>query len=155
MKKRSVSLLLALVLFAVSLPAMAGKQDPMVVPAYEPVESTNGIPPSAARIKAAIIHAGKTRGWAVVDSEPGRVTLRYAPRTHEVVVAVRYDANGFKIEYVSSREMNYEIKRGAPRIHGNYNRWIGNLALDIQNSPVFHQQDAVDAAADAAPVATP
>ena len=155
MKKRSVSWLLAAVLAAVCMPAIAGKQDPMVVPAYERVESTNGIPPSAARIKAAIIHAGKTRGWAVTDSEPGRVTLRYAPRTHEVVVAVRYDANGFKIEYVSSREMNYEVKRDAPWIHGNYNRWIRNLALDIQNSPVFHQQDGVDAAADAAPVATP
>ena len=27
-------------------------------------------------------------------------------------------------------------------IHGNYNRWIRNLAFDIQNSPVFHQPDA-------------
>jgi hypothetical protein len=146
MKKRSVSLLFAFVLAAVSLPAMAGKQDPMVVPAYERVESTNGIPPTAARIKAAIIHAGRTRGWTVADSEPGKVTLRYAPRTHEVVVAVRYDANGFKIEYVSSKDMNYEIKRGKAEIHGNYNRWIRNLALDIQNSPVFHQTDTVDAA---------
>lgn len=151
MKKRSVSLLLALMLSAAGLPAMAGKQDPMVVPVYERVESTNGIAPSAARIKAAIIHAGKSRGWTVADSEPGRVTLRYAPRTHEVVVAVRYDANGFKIEYVSSREMNYEIKRGTPEIHGNYNRWIRNLANDIHNSPVFHQPDA----AEATPAVTP
>lgn len=151
MKKRSVSLLLALVLAAANLPALAGKQDPMVVPAYERVESTNGIAPTAARIKAAIIHAGKTRGWTVADSEPGKVTLRYAPRTHEVIVAVRYDANGFKIEYVSSKEMNYEVKRGTAEIHGNYNRWIRNLALDIQNSPVFHQQDAADAAQAATP----
>jgi len=141
MKKRSVSLLLALVLSAVSLSAIAGKQDPMVVPAYERVESTNGIPPSAARIKAAIIHAGKTRGWTVADSEPGKVTLRYSPRTHEVVVAVRYDANGFKIEYVSSKEMNHEVKRGVAEIHGNYNRWIRNLALDIHASPVFTLPD--------------
>lgn len=139
MSKRSVSLLLAAVLAAACGPAIAGKQDPMVIPVYEKVESTNGIAPTAARIKAAIIHAGKSRGWTVTDSEPGKVTLRYAPRTHEVIVAVRYDANGFKIEYVSSREMNYEIKRGTPEIHGNYNRWIRNLAFDIQNSPVFHQ----------------
>ena len=142
MSKRSVSLLFATMLAVASVPAIAGKQDPMVIPAYEKVESTNGIPPTAARIKAAIIHAGKARGWTVSDSEPGRVTLRYAPRTHEVMVAVRYDANGYKIEYVSSKEMNYEIKRGKPEIHGNYNRWIRNLAIDIQNSPVFHQADA-------------
>lgn len=147
MSKRSVSLLLAAVLAAACAPAIAGKQDPMAIPVYEKVESTNGIAPTAARIKAAIIHAGKSRGWTVTDSEPGKVTLRYAPRTHEVIVAVRYDANGFKIEYVSSREMNYEIKRGTPEIHGNYNRWIRNLAFDIQNSPVFHQADAAVAGA--------
>jgi hypothetical protein len=155
MNKRSVSLLLAAVLAAACVPAMAGKQDPMVIPAYEKVESTNGIPPTAARIKAAIIHAGKSRGWTVSDSEPGKVTLRYAPRTHEVVVAVRYDANGFKVEYVSSKEMNYEVKRGTPEIHGNYNRWIRNLALDIHNSPVFHQRDAADDAPEATAEATP
>lgn len=146
MSKRSVSLLLAAVLAAACAPAIAGKQDPMVIPVYEKVESTNGIAPTAARIKAAIIHAGKSRGWTVGDSEPGKVTLRYAPRTHEVIVAVRYDANGFKIEYVSSKEMNYETKRGTPEIHGNYNRWIRNLAFDIQNSPVFHQPDAASTA---------
>lgn len=151
MKKRSVSWLFAAALSVACLPAIAGKQDPMVIPAYEKVESTNGIPPTAARIKAAIIHAGKVRGWTVSDSEPGKVTLRYAPRTHEVIVAVRYDANGFKIEYVSSKEMNYEVKRGTPEIHGNYNRWIRNLAFDIQNSPVFHQPDGEAAA----PAATP
>lgn len=142
MSKRYVPLLLTAMLATVCAPAIAGKQDPMVIPAYEKVESTNGIAPTAARIKAAIIHAGKSRGWTVTDSEPGKVTLRYAPRTHEVIVAVRYDANGFKIEYVSSKEMNYEVKRGTPEIHGNYNHWIRNLAFDIQNSPVFHQPDA-------------
>lgn len=151
MKKRSVSWLLAAMLAVAGVPAVAGKQDPMAIPTYEKVEPTNGIAPSAARIKAAIVHAGKSRGWTVADSEPGKVTLRYAPRTHEVIVAVRYDANGFKIEYVSSKEMNYEIKRGTPEIHGNYNRWIRNLAIDIQNSPVFHQPDAAATATEEAP----
>lgn len=144
MKMRSVLLLLACLLATAAAPVLA-KQDPMLIPAYERVESTNGIPVSAARVKAAIIHAGKSRGWTVADSEPGRVTLRYAPRTHEVVVAVRYDSNGFKIEYVSSKDMNYEVKRGTPQIHGNYNRWIRNLALDIQTSPVFHQPATAEA----------
>lgn len=151
MSKRSVSLLLAAALAAACAPAVAGKQDPMMIPAYEKVEATNGIETTAARIKAAIIHAGKARGWTVSGSEPGKVTLRYAPRTHEVIVAVRYDANGFKIEYVSSKEMNYEVKRGTAEIHGNYNRWIRNLAIDIQNSPVFHQIDAEDEASTASP----
>ena len=142
MDKRFVSLLLAAAFAFAAAPAFAGKHDPMDIPVYERVESTNGIPPSAARIKAAILHAGKTRGWTTVESEPGRVTLRYAPRTHEVVVAVRYDDNGFKIEYVSSVEMNYRMKGGAPEIHGNYNRWIRNLSQDIQMSPVFHRAEA-------------
>lgn len=152
MRKRSVSLLIAVAMATITMPAMA-KQDPMVIPVYERVESTNGIPPSAARIKAAIIHAGKSRGWTVVESEPGRVNLRYAPRTHEVVVAVRYDDNGFKIEYVSSVDMDYELKRGTAEIHGNYNRWIRNLAQDIQASPVFHLPATT--AAPAEPAVTP
>lgn len=142
MDKRSVSLLLAAVFAFAAAPGFAGKHDPMDIPVYERVEATNGIPPSAARIKAAILHAGKTRGWTMVESEPGRVTLRYAPRTHEVVVAVRYDNNGFKIEYVSSVEMNYRVKGNTPEIHGNYNRWIRNLSQDIQMSPVFHRTEA-------------
>ncbi|PPJ42738.1 MULTISPECIES: hypothetical protein [unclassified Pseudoxanthomonas] len=142
MDKRYVSLLLAAVFAFAAAPGFAGKHDPMDIPVYERVESTNGIPPSAARIKAAILHAGKTRGWTMVESEPGRVTLRYAPRTHEVVVAVRYDDNGFKIEYVSSVEMNYRVKGNTPEIHGNYNRWIRNLSQDIQMSPVFHRVEA-------------
>lgn len=143
MDKRCVSLLLAAVLACVAPPAFAGKHDPMDVPVYERVESTNGIPVSAARVKAAILHAGKIRGWTALEGEPGRVILRYTPRTHEVVVAVRYDANGFKIEYVSSREMNYEIKNGKAEIHGNYNRWIRNLSQDIHASPVFHRTESV------------
>ena len=155
MTKRSVALLFAFALAAASVPASAGRQDPMVVPVYERVESTNGIAPTAKRVSAAIIYAGRLRGWTVVDSKPGQVTLRYAPREHEVVVAVDYDAEGFKISYVSSKEMDYEIKRGVAEIHRNYNRWIRNLAHDIHQSPVFHLPDMTEAETAPAPAAAP
>lgn len=127
------------VLSFVAMPGMAfaGKHDDMVVPGYQQVITPAGITPSAARIKAAILHAAKKRHWEVVATELGKVTLRYAPRTHEVVVAVRYDDRGFKIEYVSSKSMNYETGRGKSRIHGNYNIWIRNLADGIQSSEVL------------------
>ena len=74
---------------------------------------------------------------------------------HEVVVAVDYDAEGFKISYVSSKEMDYEIKRGVAEIHRNYNRWIRNLAHDIHQSPVFHLPDMTEAEPAPAPATAP
>ena len=135
-----------------SPPVMAGKRDPMDIPAYERIIATNGAPVSAARVKSAIVTAGTRRGWMVADSEPGRITLRYAPRDHEVVVAVRYDNSGYKIEYVSSKDMNYKEKAGGTVIHGNYNRWIRNLASDIQASPLFHQVEGAGVEEDLPPI---
>ncbi len=131
----SASMVILLALCAST--ARAGKHDVMVVPGYQTVATPNGISPSAARIKAAILHAAKKRRWEVVSTEPGKVTLRYAPRTHEAIVAVRYDDKGFKIEYVSSKELNYEVRKNSTRIHGNYNIWINNLAEAIQTSEVL------------------
>lgn len=128
--------LLAMFAFGV-VPSALAKQHPMVVPGYEKVAMLDGSPPTAARVKAAILDAARKRRWEVVSTEPGKVTLRYAPRTHEVVIAVRYDDNGFKIEYVSSNNLDYEVKRGKTYIHGNYNVWIANLGQQIRLSQAF------------------
>ncbi len=121
---------------AVSQPAMA-RQYEMVVPGYQPLLTSDGQVPTAARVKAAIVDAATTRHWEVTASEPGRLTLRYAPRTHEVIIAVRYDDRGYRIEYVSSKEMDYEAKKGKTYIHGNYNVWVQNLGDYIAASRIL------------------
>lgn len=132
-KFRAALLPLALV---VSAPALA-LQYHMLVPVYEPVMTSDGAVPGAARVKAAIVDAASVRRWETVASEPGKLTLRYAPRIHEVVITVRYDDRGYLIEYVSSKEMDYKVKKGETYIHGNYNVWIGNLAESIAASRIL------------------
>ena len=125
---------------AVSLPAVA-RQYEMVVPGYQPLLTSDGQVPTAARVKAAILDAANIRHWEVAASEPGRLTLRYAPRTHEVIIAVRYDDRGYRIEYVSSKEMDYETKKGVAYIHGNYNVWVQNLGDYIAASRILLPED--------------
>lgn len=121
----------------VGSPAFAGK-DEMAVSGYEKVVMSDGESPTAARVKAAILDAARQRRWEVVAVELGKVTLRYAPRgDFELVIAVRYDDNGFKIEYVSSENLDYEAKRGKVYIHRKYNMWVANLTNDIRLSRVF------------------
>lgn len=121
---------------AVSTPALA-LQYHMRVPQYQPLSTSDGAEPGAARVRAAIVDAARVRRWETVASEPGRLTLRYAPRTHEVVIAVRYDDRGFLIEYVSSKDMDYQVRKGETFIHGNYNVWIENLAENIAASRIL------------------
>lgn len=137
MKKVSVVVSLVLAFALGVVPSALARKYEMVVPGYEKVTMTNGEAPTAARVKAAILDAARRRRWEVVSVEPGKVTLRYAPRTHEAVVAVRYDDNGFKIEYLSSKELDYQVRRDKAYIHGNYNIWVGNLGREIRLSQAF------------------
>ena len=137
MKKLFAGFSLALAFAFGVMPTAQARKYEMEVPGYEKVVMTNGEVPTAARVKAAILDGARKRRWEVVAVEPGKVTLRYAPRTHEAVVAVRYDDNGFKIEYVSSNNLDYQLKRGKAWIHGNYNIWLGNLSREIRLSPAF------------------
>ena len=91
-----------------------------------------GKTPSLEQVRHAVATAGAPRGWQMVDEQPGRITLRNVVRgKHTVVVAVDYDAAGFRIDYVSSENMNYREKRGRRYIHPKYMQWTGLLAQDI------------------------
>ena len=89
---------------------------------------------AAQQVREAILEAAAGRRWTVIADEPGKMTLRHAPRQHSVTVEVAYRDNGFTISYVASENMDYKVKRGAAYIHGNYNRWVANLVQDVRNS---------------------
>lgn len=127
---------LALLLLVAAAPAF-GKQREMIVPEYQSFAPAITRPLTQQEVRAAVIDAAQTRGWVVTGDEPGKLTLRYAPRTHLAVISVDYDDKGFKIGYVASENLDYEVKRGKTYIHGNYNLWLERLSHDIKNSKVL------------------
>ena len=87
---------------------------------------------AAAVVEKAIIGSGVRRGWTVIERQPGAVTLRYSPRGFSVTVKVSYDAKGVNVRYADSYDMEYGNQGGHAVIHPNYNRWVNNLAHDIE-----------------------
>ncbi len=87
------------------------------------------VAPAAAEARQAMLDAATTRGWAVVDDKPGELVLRFnKANKHSATVAARYDANGMKIHYVDSVNLNYKVKMGGAVIHPAYNTWVVDLA---------------------------
>jgi len=130
MKYLIAPLMLALALAAA--PA-AAKVDELHEAQRVVVVGSRGKSTTAAQVHDAIATAGTPRGWMLVDDQPGRVTLRNVIRgKHTVVVAVDYDAEGFRIDYVSSENLNYREKNGRRYIHPKYMQWTAQLAQDIR-----------------------
>lgn len=91
--------------------------------------------PSEAQVRERIIMAGQSLGWAVTRDAPGTLELQYDKQgKHQVAIAVRYDHTGYKIDYLSSYNLNYAEVGGGRQIHPNYNRWIRNLIQRISGT---------------------
>jgi hypothetical protein len=74
------------------------------------------------------------RGWVIAKDEKGQIDAVLNVRKHEVRVAIQYDTQQVKINYVSSQNLDYEEKGGTRRIHKKYNQWAQNMATDIRTS---------------------
>lgn len=126
--------LLAPILLAFLLAATPAAAKTVELPEPQRVAAVGpmGKAPTAEQVRHAVATAGAPRGWMMVDEQPGRITLRNVVRgKHTVVVAVDYDAGGFRIDYVSSENMNFREKRGRRYIHPKYLQWTAMLAQDI------------------------
>ena len=96
------------------------------------VLSVSATPLEAAQTRDRIVAGGQALGWAVTREEPGLVELSFDKQgKHQVTGAVRYDQTGYKIDYVTSFNLNYEELGGVRKIHPNYNRWVLNLIKRI------------------------
>lgn len=124
---------LVLSLLLAVAPSLAGARNAKLEPPQQYVfVIPAGKPATMDGLRTAIATAGSFRGWQVVEEAPGRLTMKNLIRgKHTVVVAVVYDLQGFRIEYVSSENLDYEEKRGQAYIHPKYGQWVANLALDI------------------------
>ncbi|WP_392558864.1 hypothetical protein [Orbus mooreae] len=88
------------------------------------------------QVKAAILGAGTTDDatfgvWKmkVIDNNTIEGTL--FNRGYEAVVSIPYSAKGYEIKYVSASD---NLKDKAGHIHRNYNRWVNNLNVKIQQN---------------------
>ncbi|WP_246236208.1 hypothetical protein [Acerihabitans arboris] len=81
------------------------------------------------QLKTAILQAGLADKWIMTPAQPGVINGRLNLRTHQADIRITYNANGYKITYVASKNL---LADGKGQIHRNYNNWISNLDRDIQ-----------------------
>ena len=106
---------------------------------------------SQADVATAIKKALAGRKLTVDSEQPGHIVARYAPRTHVARMTISYDTSQVRIAYLDSINLDYEEQGSrrevyrSPRgdtdvrvipahrqIHRNYNKWVANIAHDIQ-----------------------
>lgn len=94
-------------------------------------------------LAAAIKVAADELNWTVMREVPGVILLSLEVRAHEAVVIVGYDESNYWIDYSDSFNLDYSPKDRklagrnrrvikGPRIHHNYNLWVGKLAKRIE-----------------------
>jgi hypothetical protein len=71
------------------------------------------------------------RGWVVSRQDAGFVEATLNIRSHVAKVGITYDTSTIQIRYLDSTNLDYEVKKGVARIHGNYLKWVNNLVRDI------------------------
>lgn len=82
-------------------------------------------------VSKAIRLGAAQRGWVVSRQDPGFMEVTLNIRSHVAKVGVTYDTSVIKIRYLDSSNLDYRVKKGVARIHGNYLKWVNNLARDI------------------------
>lgn len=82
-------------------------------------------------IRTAIIRAGSSRGWRMEPQGDGHILATLTVREHMAKVDIHYDESSYDIVYRESENLRYDPDNET--IHSNYNGWIQNLELDINN----------------------
>lgn len=96
-------------------------------------------------IGRAIQQVAGEQKWYGGAEDDGLIVVSTTIRTHRATVAIGYDADAFWIDYRDSSNLDYNpndlVRRGpgvnrrvvkkGPRIHGNYNVWVGDLAAHL------------------------
>ncbi len=84
------------------------------------------------QVEKAIMSACMEIGWRAkkLDANTVRATIVVRGK-HTVVVDIPFSNSSYKINYVSSTEMDAD---GKGNIHPNYNKWVNNLARHINKN---------------------
>lgn len=95
-----------------------------------PVVSATGKSLEISQVRTAIIYAGVSLGWQVVDAGPGVLQGTLKLREHTAVVDIPYSTTKYSIHYKSS----INLGESGGQIHKNYNSWVQNFDKAIQVS---------------------
>lgn len=132
--KKGIAICLAGMLLACVLPSAQARQARMQELSRWALKPTGATPLNAAIVESAVRDGAKSNDWSVIAQVPGELVLERQIGQHRMEVAVKFDDSGFDIDYRGSDVLNYEIKRGIPYIHPNYNEWVFELANSIAKS---------------------
>jgi len=83
------------------------------------------------QVEEAIKRAAVRRGWRIKKVADNLLEATIQVRKHTVVINIPYDNHGYRINYVKSKNLNYNSQTNT--IHKSYNRWVKNLVYDIDN----------------------
>lgn len=113
--------------------ALGGMVGCRTAPIYNVVDApvvANKEPVTLEDMKKAIIRAGATLGWQMIESGPNNISGTLHLRTHMAKVDIPYTSDYYSIVYEDSSNLQYDGKI----IHRNYNGWIQNLdnAIKVQ-----------------------
>jgi hypothetical protein len=93
-----------------------------------PVTATTAKSLSTAQVRTAIIAAGTSMGWRIVDAGPGKLEGTLVLREHTAVATIPYSGKAYSIVYKSS----VNLQESGGTIHSNYNGWVQNLDRAIR-----------------------
>ena len=80
-------------------------------------------------VTKAILRAGTGLGWQMKGETPGHIVGTLNVRRHVAVVDITYTLDEFSISYKDSTNLKYDPASNG--IHSSYNRWVRNLAQEI------------------------
>lgn len=83
------------------------------------------------KMEEVILKAGKQLTWNMSIKKEGKIIGDIVVRGHSAKIEVLYDKNSYKINYINSTNLQYDSVNNT--IHSNYNGWINNLSVTINN----------------------
>jgi len=117
-----------LIMLSVLIAAVGCRAVPIYNVTDRAIVASGGKPKTLEETKAAIVDAGRARGWSMSDKGPGHLEGTLRVRSHVAVVDIRYTTTNFSITYKDSQVLHYD----GTKIHPNYNSWIQNLQGEIE-----------------------
>lgn len=89
---------------------------------------------SAKQVGEAVVRTLTGRRWIFTPPKGNSLEATQMTRGLMAKITVSWDAQHVTIKYLDSQGLDYADNNGERTIHGNYNKWIGNLERDL---PVF------------------
>jgi hypothetical protein len=134
-----------LAVLALALLLSGCRSQPMMTPA--PIPSQLG----EQQNRLAILRGLTLKGWDVVSEAPGRITARQDRNDagkYVATVDVDYDAENIAIRYRSSQGLSCEpAGDSCASIHRAYNRWVVQLAKNIEHGVEITRLESADSPA--------